>query len=136
MSLKNMLSRIKARLALLWARFKKLVVAFLIAIGLISVPIVLAGTLDLSWTNAVERIDGTAFDATTEQFGIKIYCNGDTDPTFVSAGASTSLSEIVPPGDYECYATTVDIDGLESFASNTITKTVERALPNPPILTP
>jgi len=135
MSLKNFLSRILSRLASFWARLKKFIIGFLIAIGLIAGPILYAGSLNLEWTNAVERIDGTVFDAATEQAGIRIYCNGDTTPTFVSAGDSTSLSEIVPPGDYECYATTVDMDGLESFASNTITKTVDNALPNPPILT-
>jgi len=135
--MKKILTWLKLKLTEWWVRLKKLIVGILIAIGLIAGPILFAGELNLSWTNPVERIDGTVFDAATEQAAIKIYCNGDVPPnhTFISAGDATSLSEIVPPGDYECYATAVDTDGQESFASNTITKTVEKALPNPPVLT-
>jgi len=132
--IRTVLRRLKARLAAMWRRFKALVYAVLIALGIISAPILYAGTLELAWTNATERVDGTPFDAATEQAAIRIYCNGDVTPTFVSAGAAANLDQITAAGDYECYATTVDTDGLESFASNTITKTVSKALPRPPVL--
>jgi len=130
-----MFDRLKKFLQRLWNKIRKFVVAVLVAIGLISGPILFAGTLDLEWINATQRIDGTPFDAATEQAAIRIYCNGDTAPTFTVAGAATSLSEIVPAGEWVCYGTTVDMEGLESFASNTITKTVDKALPQPPVLT-
>ena len=44
------------------------------------------------------------------------------------------LDAIVSPGTYTCFATTVDTDGLESMASNTVVKIVENAPPNPPVL--
>lgn len=135
MNLRKLLSRIWSRLVSLWARFKKLVYSILLALGLVAAPILYAGVLPLEWTNAVERIDGTTFDPATEQAEIRIYCNGVPTPMFVSTGAATSLTEIVPAGNYTCYATTVDTDGQESFPSNEITKTVTKALPNPPVLT-
>lgn len=131
-----MIDRLKKFFRKLWLKIKKLWMAFLIFLGIIAAPILFAGTLNLAWTNATQRIDGTPFDAATEQAAIRIYCNDVPTPMFVTAGDITSLTEIVPAGDYTCYATTVDNDGLESFASNTVTKTVDKALPSPPVLTP
>lgn len=133
--MQSTIARIKKKTAALFNRFRAWLLAFLIAIGLIALP-VLAGTIQFTWTNAIERADGTPFDAATEQAEIRLYCNGDTSPTFISPGAATATAEIiVAAGEYTCYATTVDMDGQESDPSNIVTKTVLAAIPAPPTLT-
>ena len=118
----------------LWNRFKVWVYGLLIAIGLITVPMVMAGPIGFTWTNPTQNTDGTLFDAATEQAEIRIYCNGDATPTFVSLGAATALNEITSPGTYTCFATAVNVEGTESGPSNTVTKVVLSAPPNPPVL--
>jgi len=117
-----------------WIRAKRWWVALLVALGLIVAVPALAGMLSLSWTNPEQRTDGTAFDAATEQAEIRIYCNGDTSPTFVSPGDADAMDQITAASEYTCYATALDTDGQESDPSNTVTKTVLPARPNPPVL--
>lgn len=121
------------KLKKIWHKIKAWFISILVGIGLISAPI-LASTIGFEWTNATTRVDGSAFDPATEQAEIRIYCNGDTTPTFVSDGAATALNEIVLPGTYTCYATTLDTSGQESGPSAEVTKVVAPALPNPPVL--
>ena len=123
----------KKRLKKAWEKIKAWFLAVLVGLGLVSAPL-LAGQIGFTWQNASTRVDGTPFDPATEQAEIRIYCNGDTSPTFTSTGAAEALSAITVPGTYTCHATTVDTDGQESAPSASVTKTVLRALPNPPVL--
>ena len=125
-------ARTKARKA--WTRTKAWVYGILVALGLVVAMPTVAGPISFSWTNATTRTDGTVFDPATEQAEIRLYCNGDASPTFTSPGDANVLDAIVAPGTYTCYATTVDTDGVESMASNTVVKVVEKAPPNPPVL--
>lgn len=119
-----------------WNKTKAWVYALLVALGLIVAVPVGAGAMNFSWTNPTQNVDATPFDPATELAEIRIYCNGDTTPTFVSVGDAVSLEVIVEPGTYVCYATAFSIYGQESGPSGEVTKVVERAPPNPPVLNP
>lgn len=128
------MNRLKQKAKAAWVKVKSWWVAILVSLGLlVSIPVG-AGPISFSWTNPTQNVDGTTFDPATELAEIRIYCNGDTTPTFVSLGALESLADNVPPGTYTCYATAVNNDGAESGPSNSVTKVVERAPPNPPVL--
>ena len=117
----------------LWVKTRAWFVALLVAVGLMTLP-AMAGPISFSWTNATENVDGTPFDAATEQMEVRIYCNGDPSPYFVAPGAQASLEVITTPGTYTCFARTVNMDNIESADSNTVTKIVLAAAPNPPVL--
>lgn len=125
---------IKAWFRKTWAKIKKWVYGILAALGLVVAMPTVAGPISFSWINATQRIDGSVFDPGTEQAEIRLYCNGDIAPTFTSPGDANVLDAIVAPGIYTCYATTVDTNGVESMASNTVVKVVEAAPANPPVL--
>ena len=125
---------IKSKLKSTWNRFKGWMLSILVALGLIVAIPTEAGPISFTWTNPVQNTDGTAFDAATELAEIRLYCNGDTVPTFVSPGSANALDAITAPGTYVCYATAVNIEGTESAPSNTATKVVLSAPPNPPVL--
>jgi hypothetical protein len=112
---------------------KKWWLAVLLALGFAVIPAG-AGTISFTWTNATQNEDGTVFDPATEQMEVRIYCNGDTTPTFVSPGASAALDVITTPGTYTCVARTVNMEGTESADSNEATKVVLRSAPLPPVL--
>ena len=117
-----------------WARFKAWFVSILVAIGLAAAPLAMSAPKDFSWSNAAQRVDGSAFDPATEQAEVRIYCDGDTAPTFVSPGASNTFTGEFAFGSHTCHATTVDQYGLESDPSNSVTFVVTPARPNPPVL--
>ena len=125
---------LKERVKKLWSKTKAFFVSILVALGLLTALPVGAGDISFGWTNPTLNTDGTVFDPATELAEVRIYCNGATTPTFTSLGALESLSDTVPPGTYTCYATAYDTSGKESGPSNTVTKIVEKAPPNPPIL--
>jgi len=127
-----MWQRFKCKTKRAWNRFKAWFYGILVALGLVVALPTVAGPISFSWTNATQRTDGSVFDAATEQAEIRLYCNGDL--AFTSPGDANVLDAIVAPGTYKCYATTVDTDGVESMASNTVVKVVEKAPPNPPVL--
>jgi|VirMetMinimDraft_7_1064189.scaffolds.fasta_scaffold02481_3 hypothetical protein len=116
-----------------WNKAKKWWLAVLLALGFAVIPAG-AGTISFTWTNATQNEDGTVFDPATEQMEVRIYCNGDTTPTFVSPGASAALDVITTPGTYTCVARTVNMEGTESADSNEATKVVLRSAPLPPVL--
>lgn len=123
-----------------WLRFKKWAIGILIALGLVSVPFIVgAGSKDFSWTNPTQNTDGSVFDAATELKEIRIYCtNTDTnvlEPMITSVGVATTYTAEFSSGNYSCYATAVSIEDAESFASNTVTFTIDPLIPNPPVLT-
>lgn len=116
-----------------WNKAKKWWLAMLLALGFAVIPAG-AGTISFTWTNATQNEDGTVFDPATEQMEVRIYCNGDTTPTFVSPGDSAALDVITTPGTYTCVARTVNMEGTESADSNEATKVVLRSAPLPPVL--
>ena len=122
--------KVKARAA--WLKVKAWVYAGLVAIGLVAAPAAMSATKDFSWTNPTTRVDGSAYDAATEQVEVRIYCDGDTAPTFVAAGAATALTGDFSFGNHSCFATVVDQYGQESDPSNTVTFVLTPARPNPP----
>ena len=128
-----MWNTIKVKTKSAYNRFKGWVLALLVSLGLVAIP-VLAAPISFSWTNATQNEDGTAFDAATEQLEVRIYCNGDTTPTFVSSGSANALDAITLPGTYTCFARTVNLEGTESADSNTVTKVVLSSAPLPPVL--
>lgn len=124
-----------------WLRIKGWAIGILVAIGLISVPIMgTAGAKDFSWTNPVENTDGSVFNPAVDQREARLYCTDTSDgsqvPVIVVPGAATAHTENFPTGEYQCYATVVSNEGAESFPSNTITFTVDPLIPNPPVLNP
>jgi len=127
---------IKSKVKSTWNRFKGWMLSILVALGLIVAIPTQAGPISFSWTNPTQNEDGTLFDAPTEQLEIRLYCNGDTVPTFVSPGAAVALDVITAPGTYTCFATAVNLEGTESAPSGTVTKVVLNAPPNPPTLDP
>ena len=126
--------KLKDKLKKLWSKLKTWTLALLVSIGILVLPTVVAGPIGFSWENPTRNIDGSVYNPVTDQLEIRIYCNGDTSPTFVSQGDGTSFSADVPPGTYTCYATAVNIDNVESGPSNTVTKVVEMPAPEPPVL--
>ena len=125
-----MWTKVKLKLA----QAKAWLIALLVSIGLLALPVVVAGPIGFTWTNPTLNVDGTVYNPATDQLEIRIYCNGDTTPTFVSSGVAEAFSTEVPPGTYTCYATAVNVDNVESGPSNTVTKVVEMPAPEPPVL--
>ena len=130
----TMWKTIKLKTKAAWTRMKSWALAILVALGLVVALPIEAGPISFTWTNPVQNTDGTPFDPATELAEIRLYCNGDLTPTFVSPGSANALDAITAPGTYVCYATAVNIEGTESAPSNTATKVVLSAPPNPPVL--
>lgn len=129
----NIFQRIQKRLHGYWLRFKKWVLALLVAVGLIAVPSVFAVTTDWTYTRATLRVDGTPITE-AEIAETRLYCDGDPTPVAVEFGASGALQAELSVGSHDCYATHVDTGGLESDPSNTVTRVVLPVRPNPPVL--
>jgi hypothetical protein len=127
------MNKIKIWIKRVWTKVKLWAYIMLVSIGLIALPIE-AAEKSFSWTNASQREDGSAFDAATEQAEVRLYCDGDTVPTFVSVGAATTYTGSFSFGSHTCYATTLDTDDQESLASNSVTFVLTPARPNPPVL--
>lgn len=88
-----------------------------------------AGDKTFNWTMPTEREDGTALSP-DELAATNIYCN-EALTAAVTPGA-TSYIHTFPPGIYECYATVVDMGGLESKPSNVTLFTIPKSLPKSP----
>lgn len=131
--------KITERIKQTFAKFKKWFIGLLVAIGLVSVPVVMAGSKDFSWTNPTQNVDGSVFNPETDQLHTKIYCVKDGSeavPVMTIPGAQTSYTADLAPGDYECYGTVANMAGIESAASNTVTFTIDPPIPLPPVLNP
>ena len=84
------------------------------------------------WTPPTEREDGTPL-ADSEIAEYRIYCNGEQLAIVQNLGDTREfLSPPLAPGAYECYATAVDLAGLESGASNLVNFTVTPSRPAAP----
>lgn len=130
-----------------WVSFRAWVVGLLVALGLVA-SFAYAEPKTFTWTNPISNIDGTIYDAATQQAGSRIYCNVDpvafvpetpTAPqadTWVSVaqGADTQTTEDLSAGAYVCFATVIDINGNESDPSNTISFEIVKPRPSPPVL--
>ncbi len=119
-----------------WQRVKNWVVGLLVAIGLIVIPPAIGGSKDFSWTNPTQYTDGTALDPATDLKEIRIYCSKDGQqvPVIVVPSPATNYTATLSTGTYQCYATAVSVEDQESFASNSVTFTVDPLIPNPPVL--
>lgn len=133
--MRDFFRRVRIRLAVGWLRFRTWVVGALISLGLIA-GLAMAAEKNFSWTNPTMNVDGSLFDAATEQQETRIYCSNDiqTDfnnfvpetpgnpqaltPTLVVPGAATAAVRDFTVGYYECFATVVSIYGYESDTSN------------------
>jgi len=118
-----------------WAKIKKWWVAMLVALGLVSAPILYAEVVTFTYVAATENIDGSPLDIADIAF-TRLYCN---DVLVVSeAGADLDFNPELGIGSYSCYATHVVLapDGteLESDPSNRVTRVVNPARPQPPVL--
>ncbi len=126
----------KTWLADKWAKLKVWVVGVLVSIGLIVIPPAIGGSKDFSWTNPTQYTDGTALDPATDLKEIRIYCSKDGAqvPVIVVSSPATNYTATLSTGTYQCYATAVSVEDQESFASNSVTFTVDPLIPNPPVL--
>lgn len=126
----------KTWLADKWAKLKVWVVGVLVSIGLIVIPPAIGGSKDFSWTNPTQYTDGTALDPATDLKEIRIYCSKDGAqvPVIVVPSPATNYTATLSTGTYQCYATAVSVEDQESFASNSVTFTVDPLIPNPPVL--
>lgn len=93
--------------------------------------------ITLEWTEPKYRVDGTPLYAPTDIGEYRLYCG--TLPAYkVPAGNqyTAPLHDILPAfGEYICYLTAVDMEGLESLPSNTVTLNYDRTAPQAPTLT-
>ena len=127
-----MWNRFKRRVSAVWAKIKAWFVSILVALGLV-VGAAYAEAKDFSWTNATQRVDGSAFPA-SELAETRIYCDGDTAPVITVVDGTQAASFDFGLGSHSCFATHVDTDGQESVPSNTVTFAVLPSAPNPPVL--
>jgi hypothetical protein len=85
-----------------------------------------------NWTPPTQNTDGTALPD-SDIASYNIYCNslllGNAPNT---GGTDTWISPPLPEGTYDCYATTVAINGQESDPSNSINFTVAPSKPEAP----
>ncbi len=89
---------------------------------------------EFNWTPPTQYEDGSPLPD-GEIASYNIYCNGSLLGNVVNAGGTntwTSPDGSLPPGTYDCYATTVASNGLESEASNTVNFTVSPSNPAAP----
>lgn len=138
--------KMKSGFAKVKAKCKKWWLALLIALGIISGAI--AVPVDFSWDNPTQYEDGTTYDPAVDQAETRLYCGvdpntfvpgTDTNPqtltpnTIVEGDATTGFVDLIP-GTRLCFATVVDIHGMESMPSNVVTREVVRFKPEPPVL--
>lgn len=113
-----------------WQKFKAWFIGILVAIGLVAAPALYAEARDFSWTNATQRVDGSALPA-SEIAETRIYCDGQLVITVTDG--STAATYDFGVGEHRCVATHVDTDGQESDPSNEVVFQILPARPNPPV---
>ncbi len=124
--------KIRAKLKAGWLKFKGWIVALLIAIGLISVPVLYAETVPITYTRATQYADGTPM-ALADIDETRLYCDGELIAS--EPGADQDFAPDLSVGSHDCYGTHV-AGGVESAASNMITKVVQPPVPLPPVMNP
>lgn len=123
-----------------WLKFKNWTIGLLVAIGLLSVPLVLSAPTEFTYTRAFEYEDGTLLPL-SEIAETRLYCalNGIGGYSLVEQepGADGNFSADLSPGSWECVATHVGTNSLESGYSNAVTKVVLPSVPpKAPVLNP
>lgn len=107
----------------------------LVLLLLIASPVLFAyQNKTFTWTPPTQNTDGSPLlDAAIASYNI--FCNGSLLGTVTNTGNTqqwTSPNGSLPPGTYDCYATTVRIDQVESDSSNTINFLVPPSTPGEP----
>lgn len=108
------------------------IVSLLVLLGLISLPALSVDT-EFTWTNPTTYTDGSPMPV-SDIAEVRLFCDGNQVGT--ATGGVENLTVDLAPGTYDCYATVLDIYGNESVPSNTISVTIIRPNPNPPVLDP
>ena len=124
-----MFKLIKGKIASAWRSVRVWFVGLMVALG-IAVS-ALSVTQNFTWTNATTYSDGSSMPA-SEIAETRLYCDGSQ--VAVVTDGSESVDADLTPGTYDCHATHVDVFGNESVPSNTISVTVIRPNPSPPVL--
>ena len=126
--MKNILSSLNRKARSLWSRIKGWVYSILIALGL-AAPLVLAETVNFTYTRATTNVDGTPLALEDIAF-TRLYCDGTM--VVEEPGADQDFSYDLGVGSHDCYATHVHVNGEESDPSNIVTKVVQPKVPMPP----
>lgn len=99
-----------------------------------------AGTVTATWVNPTTYVDGSALlpadiSRTRLEYGS---CSGTAFGTrigdLIVTGSATTLTATLPPGTY-CFRAYTTAKGVESAASNLVTKVMPQPAPSPPTLT-
>jgi len=115
----------------LWGKIKKWWLTLLVALGLVSAPLLYAEIVDFTYTAATQRVDGSPLALADIAF-TRLYCDGSL--TVEEPGADLGFNPELGLGTHDCYATHVDTDGQESDPSNSVIKIVNPARPSSPVL--
>lgn len=129
----DMIDRLKIFFQKLWVKIKKLWLSLLVGLGLASAPLLYAEVVNFTYTAATQRVDGSPLALSDIAF-TRLYCDGSL--TVEEPGADLGFNPDLGLGSHDCYGTHVDTDGQESDPSNIVTKVVNPARPNPPVLNP
>ena len=126
-----MKDRIKKFFTDTWSKIKKWWLTLLVALGLVSAPLLYAEIVDFTYTAATQRVDGSPLALADIAF-TRLYCDGSL--TVEEPGADLGFNPELGLGTHDCYATHVDTDGQESDPSNSVIKIVNPARPSSPVL--
>jgi len=126
-----MKDRIKKFFTDTWGKIKKWWLTLLVALGLVSAPLLYAEIVDFTYTAATQRVDGSPLALADIAF-TRLYCDGSL--TVEEPGADLGFNPELGLGTHDCYATHVDTDGQESDPSNSVIKIVNPARPSSPVL--
>ena len=92
------------------------------------------------WTPPTQNDDGSPL-LDSEISGYNIFCAESAAASATLLGTVTNTGNTtqwtwpdgsLPPGTYDCFATTIRNDGAESVRSNTVNFSVPQATPDPP----
>lgn len=119
-----------------WERFRAWILSVLAALGLVTAAVVISAPTTFTYDRANQYSDGTALpvDQIAET---RLYCRQGGDYQLVASepGADGDFQVDLTPGNWECVATHVATNALESGYSNAVTRTVLPTVPpNPPLL--
>lgn len=127
--MRDFFKKLRAKAKKAWLKVKAWVLGLLVALGLVSAPLLYAEVVDFNYDRATLRSDGTVLLESDIAF-TRLYCDGVMVDEEV--GADESFQTDLGIGTHNCHATHVDTDGQESLPSNVVVKTVNPAAPNPP----
>ncbi len=102
-----------------WAKFKTWIISVAVALGLLAGAAVAA--VDFTYTRATQYEDGTPLPL-DEIAETRLYC-GDVMVASEAGADGDFMDVVLTPGTYDCYATHVATNGLESQPSNIVQKT-------------